>query len=630
VHALCTPQLGLPPSGKMEQSDNVEGGLGMREPRAAHRAPKAYSYSGTRDYSRRGWTLVQLAAAMAIAAILVVAAIPAYQASRIKAYISEARYVAREWTVASSAYFGQERSWQGATDQSVGWTSPNSRAWNYGPHMYGPPGYEAEAWFIAKLRSGGSSCGNGDGGPGANLIGGWPLFGTGEAAAGVVAPPEDGGGGGSGGCDPDYMLILDSASGRISECGALLHKPCGPRSALITGGIGSSGLPPSAPRNLTVLAEYNSAISVGWDPADRADSYIVQWRPQGYPSWDWAWDHSGTTSYTITWLPQEAVYEIRVVAENSYGQAASSPITATNIARPPFPPTFLTVGNFPESPGGNPLQASAMLQWYDYADGELGYRVEVRAYGGGAWTLSQNLPPNSIFGTASPIPEGTPYEARVLSYNSYGSSPSRTAYLFFDWFNALRPWVDTSAFTRTSLGSEWGLAGTRTDGQPWQSALPGPHLTRVVVRAKVTLKVTGNPVSLTKAWVSVRGSALSGAPTAGIHLYTAADGQTCNGSPAVGVYLVFSDAGYSYCARLADTPGVGQSLSFNVAVSSNGTNPATYIVFVNGVQMVARTSSYSSAPDGPVTIGYQRSSSNVEVFFSKVSYLSPQWTGGIE
>jgi hypothetical protein len=34
-----------------------------------------------------------------------------------------------------------------------------------------------------------------------------------------------------------------------------------------------------------------------------------------------------------------------------------------------------------------------MLQWYDYAHGELGYRVEVRAYGGGAWTLSKTCLP---------------------------------------------------------------------------------------------------------------------------------------------------------------------------------------------------------------------------------------------
>ena len=586
-----------------------------------------------RTHSRRyrGWTLIQVAAAMAIAAILVLAAIPAYQMSRIKAYVSEARIVSREWSVASSAYFAQDRSWQGATDQSVGWTSPNSRVWNYGPHMYGPQGYEAEAWFIANLRSRGQSCDGGDPGDG-GLI---PFFpGTGQAAAGIIADPSEDPGEGNA-CDPDYMLIMDAVTRTMRECGALLNKPCGDRGRIAMGGSGSGDGPPSAPQNLRVLAEYNSAISIAWDPVSNVDIYTVQWRPTGYPDWDWAQDDSGGTSYIITWLPQESVYEIRVVARNAHGEAASSPVTATNVARPPRPPGCLVVSSFPTNLRGSPPVADAELAWYDYAEGEDGYRTEIRPHGSTSWTVSQNLSPNSIFGPASPIPEGTPYEARAVVYNAYGSSPSRTAYLFFDRFTQTRPWFSGGGFARTTLEGGYAIMATYAGNEARQSALPGPPLVRGKASVRITLRVTGSSPSLTRAWLSVRGLASSGAPTAGIHLYTPGDGVTCNGAPADGVYLVFTDRDYSRCERLADTPGAGQSVSFLLMISFVGDNPASYGVFVNGVHRVSRTSSYQTSPDGPISIGYQRipnntGSSDVDVLFSNLIYLSPQYTGSPE
>ena len=461
-----------------------------------------------RTHSRRyrGWTLIQVAAAMAIAAILVLAAIPAYQMSRIKAYVSEARIVSREWSVASSAYFAQDRSWQGATDQSVGWTSPNSRVWNYGPHMYGPQGYEAEAWFIANLRSRGQSCDGGDPGDG-GLI---PFFpGTGQAAAGIIADPSEDPGEGNA-CDPDYMLIMDAVTRTMRECGALLNKPCGDRGRIAMGGSGSGDGPPSAPQNLRVLAEYNSAISIAWDPVSNVDIYTVQWRPTGYPDWDWAQDDSGGTSYIITWLPQESVYEIRVVARNAHGEAASSPVTATNVARPPRPPGFLVVSSFPTNLRGSPPVADAELAWYDYAEGEDGYRTEIRPHGSTSWTVSQNLSPNSIFGPASPIPEGTPYEARAVVYNAYGSSPSRTAYLFFDRFTQTRPWFSGGGFARTTLEGGYAIMATYAGNEARQSALPGPPLVRGKASVRITLRVTGSSPSLTRAWLSVRGAGVVG------------------------------------------------------------------------------------------------------------------------
>jgi len=65
---------------------------------------------------RRGHTLLQLAAVMAILALLVLAAMPAYRESRIRGYLAEARQIAREWAHLARAWYLEKGSWQGATD----------------------------------------------------------------------------------------------------------------------------------------------------------------------------------------------------------------------------------------------------------------------------------------------------------------------------------------------------------------------------------------------------------------------------------------------------------------------------------------------------------------------------------
>jgi prepilin-type N-terminal cleavage/methylation domain-containing protein len=80
---------------------------------------------------RRGMTLIELVVVMSILAILVVAALPAYQGSRDRAYLAEARQVAQEFKTLAWGYFIENATFDGLTDTAIGFTPPNSPFWTY-------------------------------------------------------------------------------------------------------------------------------------------------------------------------------------------------------------------------------------------------------------------------------------------------------------------------------------------------------------------------------------------------------------------------------------------------------------------------------------------------------------------
>jgi hypothetical protein len=92
-----------------------------------------------------GATLLQLAATFALVAILVLLAIPAYKEYRLRAYLSEARQAASAGRPRPPPGTTVRGTWQGASDQAIGWTNPPSRFWIYGPHRYGRRGGPAKA-----------------------------------------------------------------------------------------------------------------------------------------------------------------------------------------------------------------------------------------------------------------------------------------------------------------------------------------------------------------------------------------------------------------------------------------------------------------------------------------------------
>jgi len=534
---------------------------------------------------RRGLTLVQVAVAMAIVAVLVLVAVPLYRGSRIKAYISEARHVAREWTVAAASYWARSGSWQGATDQQIGWVSPNSRVWTYGPHEYGPQGFEDEAWFVANLRPG----------LGANLH-------DGTAWAGVVIGPGDG--------DPDYMLIFNGATRLLTECGRLLNKPCGGRSPSGGGGGGGgggSGQPPTPPQNLRLLSASSNSLSVAWDDSQGESWYLLQYRPSGYQTWDYAetWLFQDTTSYTISWLTPETQYEIRVIAYNDYGQAPSNVLVASTTGAPPAAPTNLVVQSFTTA------GSTATIAWQDNAGNESGYRIERRPFGTSSWSTEAVLPANSTTGQVQSIPAGQAVEVRVVAYNQHGDSPSsQTAYVFHDEFQSPPTWVNTNSFGWSNSGYVYStaLSGTATAYVPsW--------IVDGFVQARITLTRNDSGLPVKAAIFARRGISHISAE---LQMYTGSDPSNA------GVWLSVFDGIYTYVQRLSDPPASGASVSYTLAIRYTGWNPVTYRVFVDGQQVMQRTTTY---PSGQVPNGYpgfvylrQSSTGHIAAFSDFVAY----------
>jgi hypothetical protein len=324
---------------------------------------------------RRGHTLLQLAATMAILALLVLAAMPAYRESRMRGYLAEARQIAREWAHLARAWYLEKGSWQGATDQAIGWVNPNSRFWIYGPHRYGPEGFPNESWFVARLR---------------------PGLATGFAWA------QDN--------QPEYLFIIQP-SGATAECGTLTHRDCQGRNL-------AGGPPPqNPPGNLRVLAKTHNSISVAWDDTLTETSYTVRWRKSSSGSWDGqAPLAQDTTSYTISGLQPETEYLIQVEATGPGGTAAAGPISVTTDGVAPPAATNLQVTATTDT--------SISISWQDNAANETGYRVEHRQQGASSWVRGPNLPANTTSHTVTGLQPETTYELRVVAFNSWGSTPS--------------------------------------------------------------------------------------------------------------------------------------------------------------------------------------------------------------
>ena len=250
----------------------------------------------------RGQTLLQLAAAMAIVAVAITLAIPAYRGNRLKAYLAEVRQIAGAWKKEVLSYHVRTGSWQGATDASAGWTFPPARWWTFLQTAYGPPGYPAEAWFRANLRPG--------------------------LASFDYLPPELRN-------LPDYVLVLPTDGRAPLECGRALARSCGSRQ-VGNPGDGSSNNPPSPPLNLRVLATSYTWIAVAWDDSQNEDRYVVRWWTPGNEQNPFSSPNlaANTTSYRIENLSPNTTYEIRVSAYNQYGGADSNTVSAATLPIP--------------------------------------------------------------------------------------------------------------------------------------------------------------------------------------------------------------------------------------------------------------------------------------------------------
>jgi hypothetical protein len=95
---------------------------------------------------QRGSSLTNLAASLAIVAVLAVLSGPTVASQARRAWLAEARAVADSWKAHAMGHFATRGSWRGATDRSIGWSPPPSRLWDWTGNVYSPGIFE-EARF---------------------------------------------------------------------------------------------------------------------------------------------------------------------------------------------------------------------------------------------------------------------------------------------------------------------------------------------------------------------------------------------------------------------------------------------------------------------------------------------------
>jgi hypothetical protein len=330
-----------------------------------------------------GATLVQLVVILAVVGIFALLALAGYREWRVRAYLSEARETAISWKTTAVGYWHARGSYQGATDQTVGWRNPPSRVWDYGANRYGPAPWVTEAWFVANLKPG--------------------------YARAVGLAPFDGFG------TPDYMLITP-VSGPSVECGRLLRRDC-------PDGRQYAARPPSPPDApvLRVPAETveERAFVAEWTDVSQEDSYELIWRRVGDPGWQRdPGIPANTTQKRVSGLSPGTQYEVAVLAVNQAGSAQSNvvQVTTAQSQTPPAAPERLRLGSA--------TTTSFTVVWQDVADNETGYRVEWRPSGSQSWNrVSPDLPANSTSATVSGLSQRQSlYDVRVAAFNHAGSS----------------------------------------------------------------------------------------------------------------------------------------------------------------------------------------------------------------
>lgn len=197
--------------------------------------------------------------------------------------------------------------------------------------------------------------------------------------------------------------------------------------------------PPEIPEQVTGLSSTTqtpTSISVVWSEAARAASYTVQYKPTSAEEYT-SITGITETAYTVTDLPADTSFDIRVIAVNSTGPAAPSTVltVATDVAPDPDAPifaddfdradgplgstpvgdlTWTIVGNgtpegFVENgaaglANGTPSQRSAA--WVDAGAADGVYRATLATLGEGAGTLLfryVNLNNQLFLGRSDPV-----------------------------------------------------------------------------------------------------------------------------------------------------------------------------------------------------------------------------------
>lgn len=353
----------------------------------------------------------------------------------------------------------------------------------------------------------------------------------------------------------------------------------------------------SAPATFSASNASASTIDLAWSTVVGATSYSYFYRPAG-GSYTSVTGFTGLST-TLSGLSSGIVYNLYLVAVNSYGtSAASSTITYGTIS--PVP-TGLT--------GSSASTGGLNLTWSG-STGANTYTVTYKPSGGSNLTIS------GLTGTSTSVTgltAGTVYTFQIASVNSYGTSSASTAITYGTLTSASTGFAASSAST-SGISVNWNsVVGASTYSVYYQpsggsySSVTGLTGTSTTVGSLnsgtvYTLYIVGvNAYGTSAASSTITYGTISSAPTGltGSSASTSGFSVTWTAVTGANSYsLSYQPSGGSY-TTVTGLTGTNTSLS----TLSSGTVYNLYLTAVNtyGTSAASSTVTYgtiSSAPTG--------------------------------
>jgi hypothetical protein len=193
----------------------------------------------------------------------------------------------------------------------------------------------------------------------------------------------------------------------------------GPASSLVNATTAAApSAPPGSPSGLITVAPSASAVTLNWvapTTGGAVGSYTVQYRVTGQSTWITFATGIATTTAIVTGLTASTAYDFQVLAVNSAGSSAPSPLAnSTTTIAAPGTPTALTAGTM--------TQTTAALSWTAPGTGGAiaSYTLQYRVTGAGSWTPVTGI--TTTGATLSGLTAGTQYDVQVAALNAGGTS----------------------------------------------------------------------------------------------------------------------------------------------------------------------------------------------------------------
>ena len=289
----------------------------------------------------------------------------------------------------------------------------------------------------------------------------------------------------------------------------------------------SVAVPPNAPSGLTWTSK-GSRLTLTWtDNSINETEFIAQrndgsgWINVGMDSspLDSVNTRGGTRTITDTSYKQKAVYQYRVVAQNTIGYAAPyMSISAQSVSEP------VIVGLPPEDPSKLTAVVQAgpnvLLQWRDNAANEKSFIIE-RSVNAGAFAALMTVAPRNGTGnvtyTDTSVTAGYSYSYRVAAANIAGTSGYSNTATVTLFIPAAPTNLRATAVPRGAQNARiilmWTDNANNETGFTIQRATNAAFTANLVtstVRANVTSFTTGNVFRKTQYYLRVQAGNLAG------------------------------------------------------------------------------------------------------------------------